>query len=129
VVERHVAVACSSGGVDICSATHKRAPTCRPSCFFDRPDVEEPRQGGHRQRTRLRRSWWPCLRPRQNRRGNGGSDREGHDNDGSSLEDDDPTKGTIDLAGMAATTVNPVGKAMAATDPTKAMKEWAMGRV
>jgi hypothetical protein len=46
---------------------NKRAPAGRPSCFFDRPDVEEPCQGGRRQRTRLRRSW--CPRPWQNRRG------------------------------------------------------------
>jgi hypothetical protein len=27
-----------------------------PPCFFDRPDIEEPCQGGRQQRTRLRRS-------------------------------------------------------------------------
>jgi hypothetical protein len=53
---------------------NKRAPTDRPSFFFDRSDVKEPRHGDLRQRTRLRRSW--CPRPRQNRRGNGGSGRE-----------------------------------------------------
>jgi hypothetical protein len=64
---------------------NKRASTSRPSCFFDRPDVEEPCQGGRWQRTRLRRSW--CLCPRQNRRGNNGSGREGHDSYESGWED------------------------------------------
>jgi hypothetical protein len=63
---------------------NKRAPARRP-CFFDRPDVEEPRQGGRRQCTRLHRSW--CPRPRQNRRGND------------------------DLAGKATTATDPAGKA------------------
>jgi hypothetical protein len=64
---------------------NKRAPTGRPSCFFHRPDVEEPRQGGRRQCSRLRQSW--CPRPRQNRWGN-----------------DDP-------AGKATTATDPAGKA------------------
>jgi hypothetical protein len=70
---------------------NKRALAGRPSCFFDRPDVEEPRQGGRRQRTRLHRSWGP--RPQQNSRGNGGSNREGHDSEGSGREDANRPKG------------------------------------
>jgi hypothetical protein len=104
----------------------KRAPTGRPSCFFDHPGLNEPRQGGRQQRMRLRRSW--CPRPRQNRRGttnpagkataatdpagktrsgqrDGGSSRDGHSNG------------------------DPARKAATATDPTKAMKGWAAGRV
>jgi hypothetical protein len=106
---------------------NKRVPTGRPSCIFDRPDVEEPRQGGRRQRTRQRRSWWP--RPRQNRRDNGASGREGHDSDGSSQEDSDLAKGKADLARKVAAMMNPTGKAATVMDPTKAMKGRATGRV
>jgi hypothetical protein len=104
---------------------NKRAPTGRPSCFFDRPDVKEPCQGGRRQRTRLHRSW--CPRPRQNRRGttdpNGkataatdpdGKTRSGQRDSGSSREGRD--------------NMDPTGKAATATDPTKAMKGRATGR-
>jgi hypothetical protein len=89
MVGRHATVACSSVGVDVRASTiggvtQQRAPAGRPSCFFDHPDDKEPRQGGRRQRTRLHRSWW--SHPEQNRRGNGGSGREGHDSNGSSLE-------------------------------------------
>jgi hypothetical protein len=55
------------------------------------------------------------VAPPENRRGSGGSGQEGHDNDGSSHEDDDPTKETVDPVGKAATTVNLAGKAMVAT--------------
>jgi hypothetical protein len=105
---------------------NKRAPAGRPSRFFDRPDVKEPRQGGRQQRTRLRRSW--CPRPRQNRRGTtdpagkataatdpAGKTRSGQRDGGSSR--DGRSNG------------DPAGKATAATDPTKAMKGWAAGRV
>jgi hypothetical protein len=71
--------------------TTKGHRLCRPSCFFDHPDVKELRQGGRQQRTRLRRSW--CLRPRQNRRGNDRFGREGHNSDGSSREDAIQPKG------------------------------------
>jgi hypothetical protein len=76
--------------------------------------AEEPRQGGRR----LRWSGWPC--PRQKRRGIGGSGRDSHDSDESIHEDDDPAKGRMDLARKVAATLNLVGKAAAATDPTKA---------
>jgi hypothetical protein len=61
-----------------------------------------------------------AARRRRNRRGNSGSGREGHDSDGSSHEDDDPTKETADLVGNGATTVDLAGKVAAATDPTLA---------
>jgi hypothetical protein len=89
-----------------------------PSCFFYRPVIEEPRQGGRRQCMRLHRPWWSCSQ--HNRRGNGGSDWEGHDSDRSSHEDGDLAKGTMDLAGKATAMVDLAGKAMTATDPTKA---------
>jgi hypothetical protein len=66
---------------------------------------------------------------RQNRRDNGGSDREYHGSDKSDREDDDSVKGTADLVGKVATTVNPVRKVAAATDPMKAMNGRATGRV
>jgi hypothetical protein len=65
---------------------------------------------------------------RQNRRDNGGSDREDHDSDRSSWEDD-PNKGTTDLARKVATTVNPVRKAAVAMDPTKVMNGRTTRRV
>jgi hypothetical protein len=105
--------------------TTKRAPPGRPSCFFKRPSVKEPRQGGRQQHTRLRRSW--CPRPRQNRRGAtdpAGKATAATDPDGRR----DPAKGTADRAEKAATTMNPAGKAAAATDPTKAMRGWAAGQ-
>jgi hypothetical protein len=95
-VGRHAAEACSSGGSTFehqrsARRHNKRIPAGRPSCFFDRPGVKEPRQGGRQQRTRLGRSW--CPRPRRNRRGNGRSGREGHGSDGSSREDAIQPKG------------------------------------
>jgi hypothetical protein len=80
----------------------RAAATSGPSCFVPRSVVEEPRQGGRQQRTRLRRSGWSC--PRHKRRGIGESGRESHDSDGSSHEDGDLAKGMVDLAGMAAST-------------------------
>jgi hypothetical protein len=85
---------------------NKRAPTGRPSCFFDHPGVNEPRQGGRQQRTRLRRSW--CLRPRQNRRGKRlirpGRPRQRRIQPGRC----DLAKGTTDCAGkVAATWIRP----------------------
>jgi hypothetical protein len=95
----------------------RRVPADRElSCFFFGPIVEEPRQGGQRQRARLCRSRWPRLR--QGRRSIGGSDRESHDSDGSNHEDDYPAKGTTDLVEKVATAVDSVGKAVSATDPT-----------
>jgi hypothetical protein len=100
---------------------NKRAAAGRPSCFFERADVKEPHQGGRQQRTRLRRSW--CPRPRQNRRGNGRSGREVDDSDESSQRDSGSSQEDRSNG-------DPVGKAAAATDPTKAMKEgWAAGWV
>jgi hypothetical protein len=67
---------------------------------------------------RLRRSGW--LRSRQNRRGIGGSDREGHDSDRSSHEDVDLVQRTTDLA----------KKVAAAMDTAvEAAKGWATGQV
>jgi hypothetical protein len=131
-VRRHATVACSSGRSTFeCQRSagrhNKRSPAGRPSYFFDRLDVEEHRQGGQWQRTRLRRSWWSL--PRQNRRGNSGSARQGHDTDKSNQEDGDPAKGTTDLVGKVATTVNLAGNVVAATDPTKAMNGRVAGQV
>jgi hypothetical protein len=69
----------------------------------------------------MRRLGWP--RPRQKRRGIGGSGRESWDNDGSIHEDGDPAKGRTDLAGEGRNSVDPAGGAAASTNPTKATKK------
>jgi hypothetical protein len=48
-IGRHATEACSSGGATFkrqrsTGRHNKRALAGRPSCFFDRPDIEEPRQ-------------------------------------------------------------------------------------
>jgi hypothetical protein len=62
-------------------------------------------------------------------RGSDGSDREGHDNDGSSHEDGDPAKGMRNLVEKAAAVVDPAGKAATAMDHTVATtkKGWVAG--
>jgi hypothetical protein len=103
----------------------KRAPTGRPSCFFDRPDVKEPRQGGRQQRTRLR--WSRCPRPRQKRRGM--SDPAGKAT--TATDPDGETQSSQRDGGSSRegrNNVDPAGKAAAATDPTKARKGRATGR-
>jgi hypothetical protein len=105
---------------------NKRTPAGRPSCFFDRPGVKEPRQRGRRQRTRLRRSW--CPRPLQKRRGM--SDPAGKAT--AATYPDGKTRSSQRGGGSSRegrSNVDPDGKAAAATDPTKAMKGWAAGRV
>jgi hypothetical protein len=132
VVGRHATIACSSGEVDVRALIVGRATqlnnTSMPTSLLLRLSRHRgPPQGGRRQRTCLRRSWWP--RPRHNRRGNNGSCREGHDNDRSSQETDDPAEGTTNISGKVVATVNPTEKAMTAKDPTKAMMGRATGRV
>jgi hypothetical protein len=91
-----------------------------PPCFFDRPDVEEPRQGGRQQRTRLRRSW--CQRPRQNRRGTA-------DPAGKATAATDPAGKTRsgqrdgESSQEGRSNGDQAGKAAAATDPAKAMNK------
>jgi hypothetical protein len=67
---------------------------------------------------RLRRSGW--SRPRHSRRGNGGSDREGHGSNKSNHENSNPPKA-----------MDPTGKAATATDTVvaAAKKGWATGRI
>jgi hypothetical protein len=75
----------------------------------------------------LRRSGW--SRPRQKRRGIGGSGRESHDSDRSSHEDDDLAKGMVDLAGMAATTWIRPGRPRQRWNQRRRQRREAHGRV
>jgi hypothetical protein len=56
------------------------------------------------------------------------SGREGHDSEGSSHEDGDPAKGTVDPAGKVAVAVDPVGKATTTTDLAVAVGPVQPGR-
>jgi hypothetical protein len=97
----------------------KRAPASQP-CFFNRPNVEEPHQGGRQQRTHLRQSWWP-------RRGRIEGVRT--DPAGKATSATNPTRKTRfsqrdgGSSQDGRSNVDPTGKAAVATESTKAAKK------
>jgi hypothetical protein len=97
------------GGVDVRASTNGEGDTTKEhqqpqsllTSFHDRSSRSLAREAGDSARICASQGG---SRPRQKRRGIGGSGRKSHDSDGSSHEDDDLDKGMADLVGMAAAT-------------------------